>query len=379
MPQEHILGAVRLPPPDPYRARVPTELGGALAEPVNLNSFVPPLSRQYEINDETEKALRTISTALQTGDPQLYNFYIAGKPGVGKNTLLRQVAASVQHTDADGVTRQGIPYHQVDVVEATNFDDLIGGTVLENVGGVTVTRWKPGPVGAFLMHGTGVLAINEIVRQPKAATLLQSIMEDRELPIRTPDGGMVKVPIGDGIIVAMTGNPGSDRDPDRPGAAAFTRTIPIRMEDGSKEERARRAEIAYQKRAGSKSVVEPKAKVRPEVMQRDYAIKTNPLQKAELNAAVEFSDEIEQLIEARQVQARTGGGRPVVPGPRGLDRFIAIGKGAGDWRHALEMLKLYCSQDRELFVDEWKLVEAAFSRKFSLNEDGSWKDTGRAR
>ncbi len=372
-PQEHILGAVKLPPPDPYRARVPAELGGALDKPVNLNTFVPPMSRQYEINDETEKALRTISAALQTGDPTLYNFYIAGEPGVGKNTLMRQIAACVQHIDAEGVTRQGIPYHQIDVVEQTNFDDLIGGTALVEENGVTVTRWKPGPVGAFLMHGTGVLAINEIVRQPKAATLLQSIMEDRELPIRTPDGGLVKVPIGDGIIIAMTGNPGSDRDPDRPGAAAFTRTIPIRMEDGQPEERARRAEINYLKRIGSRGVVEPKAKARPDVMQRDYGLKTDPLQKEELKAAVEFMDEIKQLIQSRQVQARTGGGQPVAPGPRGLDRFIALGKGTGDWRHALEMLKLYCSQDRELFTDEWKLVEAAFNRKFALNTDGSWK------
>jgi len=196
----------------------------------------------------------------------------------------------------------------MDVVETTNFDDLIGGTALVQENGVTVTRWKPGPVGAFLMHGTGVIAINEIVRQPKAATLLQSIMEDRELPIRTPDGGMVKVPIGDGIIVAMTGNPGSDRDPDRPGAAAFTRTIPIRMEDGSTEERARRAEIAYLKRTGGKGASEPKAKTRADITSRDYTIKNEPLHKDELNAAVGFLDELEQLIEARQVQARTGGG-----------------------------------------------------------------------
>jgi len=81
---------------------------------------------------------------------------------------------------------------------------------------------------------------------------------------------------------------------------------------------------------------------------------------------------LETMIDSRSIQARTGGGRPVTPGPRGMDRFIAIGKGAGDWRLAAEMIKCYCTQDPEQYKEEWTLVQALFDRKFLLDANGAW-------
>lgn len=364
--QEHILAPILRAAPDPYLATVPARLGGQLATPLDLNDLIPAVDSDFEINTDNEIALQMISTALQTGDEQMAAFYLSGKPGSGKNTILRQVAASIRTVDADGKERQGLPYWQADIVENTVVDDLIGGTVIENGS----TRWRPGPLAVAALSGS-VIALNEVVRQPKAATLLQSIMEDREIQVKTPDGGLVRVPIHPSTIIAMTGNPGSDRDPDRPGAAAFTRTIPIKVEYGSKDERKRRLEARYSRRIGTpvKTAATPTAN---RVKRRDYTIRTEPLLPQELNAVMDFMDELEALIEARDVQARTGGGRPVVPGPRGADRFVALGKGSGDWRLALNMIKPYCTQDPEMFKDEWGRVETLFNRKFNLSADGAF-------
>jgi hypothetical protein len=286
------------------------------------------------------------------------------------------VAASTRTIAPDGTLRQGIPYLQWDITEDTNVEELIGGTALVGRNGTTVTVWKPGPLAAALMHGTCLVALNEIVRKPKAATLLQAIMEDREIQVKTPDGGLVRVPVGDGAIVAMTGNPGHDRDPDRPGAAAFTRTIPIKIEYGSKETRAARALSRYNRRTGLGDKASRKGQAPKPMNVRgfDYKIRRDPLHEKELRACVDFMDELEVMIEGvqRTLQVRTGGGKPVVPGPRGLDRFIAIGKATGDWRQALEMIKPYLTQDPAQYDEEWKLVQTLFERKFVLNADGSW-------
>ncbi len=368
--QEHILDNIILPAPDPTLAAIPPRLGGQLSQALNLAAFIPPVDPDFEINEDTEKALRTISAALQTNDPAFKAFFLFGKPGSGKNTILEQLAASVKTVDASGNVRQGIPYYEADITEDTNVDDLIGGTVIE--GGSTY--WRPGPLSIALMSGS-VCSLNEIVRRPKAATLLQSIMEKREIQVKTPDGGFVKVPVHAASIVAMTGNPGADRDPDRPGAAAFTRTIPIKVEYGTKEERMRRAAGRYSRRIGAANPIKGVAKL--DVKARDYTARFEPLTAKELTASVEFFDEVETLIEGkdgnRQVQLRTGGGAPVLPGPRGMDRFLAIGKATGDWGQPLQMLKGYCTQEPAQYAKEWALVQMAFDRKFVKQPDGTYK------
>ncbi|MEK7441645.1 MAG: hypothetical protein AABZ78_12670, partial [Chloroflexota bacterium] len=176
-------------------------------------------------------------------------------------------------------------------------------------------------------------------------------------------------------IVAMTGNPGADRDPDRPGAAAFTRTIPIKVEYGTKEERMRRAAGRYSRRIGAANPIKGVAKL--DVKARDYTARFEPLTAKELTASVEFFDEVETLIEGkdgnRQVQLRTGGGAPVLPGPRGMDRFLAIGKATGDWGQPLQMLKGYCTQEPAQYAKEWALVQMAFDRKFVRQPNGTYK------
>jgi hypothetical protein len=47
---------------------------------------------------------------------------------------------------------------------------------------------------AAMAASGGVAAINEIVRSPKLATALQSIIEDGEISIPTPEGGTYKIP-----------------------------------------------------------------------------------------------------------------------------------------------------------------------------------------
>ena len=323
----------------------------------------------FVITEDTEKAMRTISTLLQTGDPKLYNFFLGGEPGSGKNTILEQVAASIKTVDADGVVRQGVPYYEVDISPDLNVDELIGGTTL--VAGET--KWTPGPLALALMNGTGVVVVNEILRQPKAASILQSIMEDRVIQVKSVDATVHKIPIGDGIIIAMTGNPGSDREASRPAAAAFTRLTPIKIEYGSKDEMMYRAATSYAKREGQKAAT-PKPKSLVDVFQRDYTIKHEPLQPQENSAAYTVVEEVGKMIKQREIQSDCGGGRPVVPGPRGLDRFIAIGKGSGDWTLAQEMLKGYCTQADEQFAEEWKVVGALFDRQFTLDDQGAWKN-----
>ena len=63
--QEHILSAVTLAAPDPYLMSVPTSVGGQTFQA--LEEFIPNVDPNFEINEQTEKILRTMSATLQLG------------------------------------------------------------------------------------------------------------------------------------------------------------------------------------------------------------------------------------------------------------------------------------------------------------------------
>ena len=56
---------------------------------------------------------------------------------------------------------------------------------------------------------------------------------------------------------------------------------------------------------------------------------------------------------------------PTTPGPRELNRFIALGKAVG-WEDALETLKVCCDQDDQ-FESQWALVRERFEAHFGTD------------
>ena len=125
-------------------------------------------------------------------------------------------------------------------------------------------------------------------------------------------------------------------------------------------------------------VTTPKPKAGTEAFRRDYTIRREPLSEPERRACTRFIMDVEAKMEAGEIQQRRLG-NPCLPGDRGLLRFATLGKMSGDWRLALQMLKPYCSQEKEMFEEEWKQVETCFNDAFSLDANGAWKDTPKMR
>jgi MoxR-like ATPase len=360
---------------------IPVSVGGQRDDP--LEADVPDLDPAYEVNSENERILKAISASLQAGQrgntrknawSRAIGLY--GPPGTGKNTLLRQLAASIKTVDKDGTTAQGLNYVEVNITPNMTIEQALGSVVLETdpSTGNTVSRVKLGKLGLALAMGS-VVAVNEIVRNPKLATALQSALEDGEIIITSPEAGMVKVPVHPASITALTWNPGNEGDPDRPASAPLSRIIPFRLDKASPKERARRAAGFFDQFDGGQnqgdSAVD-REKERQRILNDDYAIPaTFRPEQEEVDAAVELVADIERLAGGNGGMSREIGRRAgltsTAPGDRQLRSFIFLGKTVG-WRAGLEVFKVCCDQDQN-FNEQWNLIVERFEHHFG--EDGN--------
>ncbi len=374
--QEHIFSPVQLAAPDPFLDDVPEEVGGNRYEP--LEEDIPPLDPNFEINEQTERIMRSMSAMLQAGQDKEDSgwsraFGLYGPAGTGKNTLARQLAASIRTVDEDGNETQGLNYVEANITPESSMQELIGTTVLEKdpESGATVSRARLGKIGLAAAMGS-VISINEIVRNPKLATALQSMMEDGEIQIDSPEQGLIRIPVHPSTVFVMTWNPGNEGDPDRPAAAPLSRIVPFRMDKPSIDEQADRvrAQITSIQGTGSAS---PVAARRKELRARAYQIpKDWTPSDQEINAATRFINEVATLAEGGIGERQIGlnSDTSTAPGQRQLTRFVMLGKTAG-WDHALDTLKIVCDQD-SMYETQWKMIEERFRAHFG--DDGGALD-----
>jgi hypothetical protein len=367
--QEHILSALTVATPDPYLLNVPETVGGQLYQP--LEEFIPTLDPNFEINEQTEKIMRTMSAAMQMGAGKEKSFWtrafgLYGPPGTGKNTIARQLAASIKTADREGNVSQGMNYAEANITPESSMQELIGTTVLEKdpETGATVSRTKLGKIGLAAAMGS-VICVNEIVRNPKLATALQSMIEDGEIQIDSPEQGMIRIPVHPSSVFVMTWNPGYEGDAERPGQAPLSRIIPLRMDRPSADEQIRRVESFFADLGGGKGTVDSIKERRKEIVARSYAIPKNIAPgREEITASVRFFNEIATLagggVGERQIGLNSD--TSTAPGQRQLNRFIALGKTIG-WNDALETLKVVCDQDDQ-FNSQWSLVRERFEAHF---------------
>lgn len=371
--QEHILSPVVLPAPDPYLANVPAHIGGDLYQAIAED--IPAPDPNFELNEQTERALSMMSAMLQAGAGKPRNgwsraFGLYGPPGTGKNTLARQLAASVRTRDADGKETQGMNYIEANITPESSMQELIGATVLttDPESGATVSRVQLGKIGLAAAMGS-VICVNEIVRSPKLATALQSMIEDGEIQVDSPEGGIMRIPVHPSTIFVTTWNPGNEGDPDRPAGAPLSRMITMRLDRPSLDEQKRRLLSMFAGVRSESSAISENEARRNEINQRSFAIDGDlNLSDVEAQAATMFVNDLSTLASGGM------GGRllavnspnPVIPGPRELFRFAMLGKTTG-WKNALEMFRVYCDQDSDLFSEQWALVEERFGAYFGTD------------
>jgi MoxR-like ATPase len=379
--QEHILSKVRLAAPDPYLMDVDERVGGKRDTP--LQSFIPDIDPNYAISEETETILKSIAALMQAGQRvsgtaqrSCMAFGLYGPPGTGKNTLARQVAASIKTVDKNGRETQGMNYAEVNILPDSSIEDMIGTVVLEPDGkGGTRSAVRLGKIGLAAAMGS-VVCVNEIVRNPKLATALQSMLEDGEIIIPSPEAGQIRIPVHPATLMFLTWNPGNEGDPDRPAQAPLSRITPFKLDKASDTERAQRAmsflsQFDGQASSPNTNQREQQERRRKEIARRDYGIpeKIAPT-PAEVKAAVKFIGAIEKLADAgvgaRQIGLASS--TSTAPGDRQLARFLVLGRTVG-WQQATEMFKICCDQGDD-FQSQWALIEERFRANY-LRPDGT--------
>ena len=372
--QEEIFRPVTLPAPDPFLSKVPAHIGGQLYQP--LAEHIPELDHHFELNAQAEKILHTMSAALQIGASKpksawSRSFGIYGPPGTGKNTLARQLAASIKTVDQDGHISQGMNYTEANITPESSMAELIGTTVLETdpTSGATISRARLGKIGMAAAMGS-VICINEIVRSPKLATALQSMIEDGEIQIDSPEQGLIRIPVHPSTIFVCTWNPGYEGDAERPAAAPLSRMIPLRLDYPSLEEQAQRVDAFLGAINGDTLDLDEREQRNREIVAKDYAVPTRiEASKEEVLAATRFFNEVQRLAGGGVGEKMIGlnSATSTAPGPRELGRFVALGKTIG-WEDALETLKITCDQDDQ-FESQWQLVRERFEAHFGSDAE----------
>lgn len=337
---EKLLDGIVLPAPDLYLDNVPKEWGGQLATPLPENIPAWKSDEEYEMGAQERTIYNIIALMLRkkSKKPTNRSFGLYGPAGTGKNTIARMLAASLKTDDG----KQGLPYYEINITPDTDIAQAIGEVVLTtDENGATVSRVRLGPIGQAAAGG-GVVAINEIVRSPKLATALQSIIEDGEITIPTPEGGMHKVPVHPSAIFIATWNPGYEGDADRPAQAFLSRITALPLNYPSKEEQIKRLK-AYFEEAGQS--------VPPENI---------------LEAAVGFWNDLFQLTGGGGQSAQIGAFSPTrtTPGPRELGRFVELGSRLG-WEEALLTLQIICDQDSEYRDTQISVLRDRFDAHFA--------------
>jgi len=213
-----------------------------------------------------------------------------------------------------------------------------------------------------------VISVNEIVRNPKLATALQSMIEDGEIQIDSPEQGMIRIPVHPSTVFVMTWNPGYEGDSERPGQAPLSRIIPMRLDRPSAGEQSRRVESFFAGIRGETTSVASISERRQEIAAQDYSVPADITPSSdEIEASVRFINEVATLtgggIGERQIGLNSD--TPTSPGQRQLNRFIALGKTIG-WNDALESLKIVCDQDDQ-FENQWSLLRERFEVHFGMD------------
>ncbi|MHC1732936.1 MAG: hypothetical protein AB9888_13035 [Bacteroidales bacterium] len=380
-PQEHILNKVVLPAPDLYLSNLPVEYGGQRLLP--LQEAMEEVDSNFELNAETQKVLKGISAVLQLAsrDPnnknaqKMMSFGLYGHAAAGKNKLAEQLAASIKLVDENGTITQGTGCYAMDVSENTTENEAIGSVVLESDGkGGTRSAVRLSKAGLAAAMG-GVVAINEIVRNPKLMTAFQDMCEQRMIRVNAPEGGIIDVPVHPSTVFVFSWNPGYEGNEDRPGNAGLSRLITFKMSRPSAEENKRRAASFFRGLLGKvgKDTEKELEESRKSVLTENFEIPENiePTDD-ELNAASMFIDEVDRMMENNgnavgmpEIGAR-GRYRAAGPGTRELIRFVTLGKTVG-WKDALNMFQIYCDQTPEDFTEQWDLIEGAFTRIFGAS------------
>lgn len=334
---EQILEGIALPVPDLYMDHVPAEWGGQRGVPLPEN--LPEFLTEYEMSDEARGVFRIMAMQLRKKSKKPTNraFGLYGPAGTGKNTIARQLAACLRTEDG----KQGLPYYEINVTPEMDIQQAIGEVVLtSDENGNTVSQVRLGPVGIAAATG-GVVAINEIVRSPKLATALQSIIEDGEISVPTPEGGAVKLPVHPSAIFVTTWNPGYEGDAERPAKAFLSRILALPLPYPSKEAQIRRLK-AYFNQQGLEA---PRDEI--------------------LDAAVNYFAELRVLTGETGQTPQIGTLSPTstAPGPRELARFVEIGTQM-DWEAALKTLEVICDQDPEARAEQVSILRDRFEAHF---------------
>jgi hypothetical protein len=340
--QEAIFARVRRAEPDPSLAGVDQRLLDPNMTWTNEN--VPPADPDYYLNEQSAKIMKSMAAVLEAGATgnkanRTRAFSIYGPPGTGKNKLLEQVAASIQTVDAGGKIKQGLHYEEVDIYPDSDPEKLIGGTVIVSDGrGGTETRVRLGPIGQAAAMGS-VIALNEVVRNPRMLTTFQSMLEKGYFQIEAPELGIVRIPVHPATIMAMTWNPGLEGDADRPAMAPLSRTIPFKLDRATPDEQGAQVN-AY------------------------FATFPDEMRPSEVEArtSVAFLNAVTDLVYGNEV-GRLSKRSKCVPGPRELNNFILLGKQVG-WETALETMKVYCDQNSEDFDDQFNRIKLAYEMQF---------------
>ncbi len=390
--QEHILSPVILPAPDPYLMDVDPAVGGRRS--AALAEYIPDLDANYEIGETNERILRAMSAALQAGQKgdQKRSFWsrafgLYGPAGTGKNTLARQLAASVQTVDTDGNVSQGLNYTEYNVLPDSTLEDAIGTVVLEPDGrGGTRSRVKLGKIGLAAAMGS-VICINEIARSEKLATALQSILEDGEIIIGSPEAGMTRIPVHPATITCMTWNPGNEGDPDRPAAAPLSRIMPFELPKATAKERGARvggflkqfqpADAAPANTDAQRDA--EREQLRQTILRKEYKVPQDiTVSDRELEAAVNFIQDIESLAGTGAMDRQIGlnSRTPTRPGDRQLRNYIVLGKTVG-WKEAAQMFRICCDQNDQ-FDEQWRLVLERFEAHFGTDGNAPSRKAARA-
>lgn len=364
--QEKVMKHVIVPAPDPYLKNVPAEVGGQLKYP--MEERIPKLDPSYQMNQQTHDVMTSISSLMQvghnTGEVRAFGaFGLAGESGTGKNSMIRQIAASMRVIDDDGNETQGMPLVEREINPQSTFEELVGGVVLTEENGATVSRVKLGPVGKAAASGS-IIAVNEIVRNPKLMTDFQSMMEDGEIRISAGETGDITIPVHPATKMFFTWNPGYDGDGDRPGQAGLSRMTAFVLDAPTAKESEKRLGSYFAKlnaQAGSGNEVAVADNSRTSKL-RTYKIpKTISPSKDDIVATSDFFSKVRGSANARDIGGSSP--HPVAPGPREQRRFLALylmrGKDA-----ALGMLDVYCDQDPDLFQEQKNLIGSWFTRAF---------------
>lgn len=337
--QEKVVTAstLRLPRPDRELSALDRKvLTGDFAV---LDEDIPAVKPDYAMNATERTVMQRIVSTRSMGMKmgrvnETRSFGIYGPPGTGKNELARQLAATMVTVDADGNERQGVHMEQVEFDRDMDTGALIGTTALEN--GSTVARL--GPIGLAAVQGS-VICLNEVVRNPKALTQFQSMLEEGEIRLKTPEAGIIKIPIHPATTFVLTWNPGLEGDSDRPAEAPRSRIVSFELPAPTTTEQAKRVESFFSK---APSEVKPTS--------------------GEVNASIAFFNQIRASINQGKMQQR-GRGSKAVPGPRDLNQFILAGKTDG-WAAALSQMKVFCDQNVEDREKDWKIIEETFAMNF---------------